>query len=441
MTSIESDAPQGLFDRAPMHRLQRGVIALTIMLSALDGYDVLSVTFAAPAITLGWGIGKAALGAVLSAGLAGMALGSFFLAPLADVFGRRRMVLVSLTLMGLGTLLSASAQSLAMLSAWRVVTGLGIGTCVAVINPLAAEFSNARWRPLALAAMAMGYPAGGLFGGLLSTLLLKSFGWQAIFLAGFGFAAILFVVVLLILPESISFLATRQAPDDLDRANALLSRCGHPTLRAFPPRPEARARGYAALFSGAEAKRTFLLAGVNGVNAAVAYYVLSWLPQMVGDAGFNPATASLVAAVSNLAGIAGGLLLGFVAQRAGIVRSTSFVVAGLGFATLAFGHVPPFFPALVLAAALCGFFLFASAAAFAALLAASFAAEERASGVGFVIGVGRISSAIAPLAAGWLFAAGLGRGTVSASFGIAAVLAALMLFAALRPTMSSTEGS
>lgn len=441
MTENESDGPQHLIDRAPMQRLQRVVVSLTILLSALDGYDVLSVTFAAPAITVGWGIGKAGLGAVLSAGLVGMALGSFFLAPFADVVGRRKMVLASLLLMGLGTLLSASAETLAMLSVWRVVTGLGIGTCVVVINPLAAEFSNARWRTFALAAMAMGYPAGGLFGGLLSTILLNSFGWRAIFLAGFGFAAVLFVAVLLTLPESISFLATRQGPDDLARANALLARCGHPALSAFPVRQNVRVRGYAALFSGKEKGRTFLLAAVSAANAAVAYYVLSWLPQMVGDAGFSPATASLVASVSNLTGISGGLLVGLVAHRLGIARATGNVVAGLGVATFVFGHVPPVLLALFLAAALCGFFLFASAAAFAGLLAASFAAEERASGVGFVIGVGRISSAIAPLSAGWLFAAGLDRREVSALFGMAAILAALTLFAAWRPTSFSTEGS
>ena len=106
-----------------MSRVQVGAVALTVLLSALDGYDVLSVTFAAPAITHDWGIGKGALGIVLSSGLAGMAIGSFALAPLADVIGRRRAVLLALTLMSVGSLLCATAASVPQLAGWRVVTG------------------------------------------------------------------------------------------------------------------------------------------------------------------------------------------------------------------------------------------------------------------------------------------------------------------------------
>src|SRR5580658_7181607 len=127
-----------------MSGVQKVAVALTCALSALDGYDVLSMTFAAPAITLAWGVGKAALGVVLSSGLVGMALGSFLLAPLADFIGRKRMILISLILMGLGALLSGFATSLPQLAAWRVVTGLGIGACIAVINPISAEFANGR---------------------------------------------------------------------------------------------------------------------------------------------------------------------------------------------------------------------------------------------------------------------------------------------------------
>ncbi len=115
-------APNGLlhrFDQAPMSRVQVGAVALTVLLSALDGYDVLSVTSAAPAITRDWHIGKAALGVVLSSGLAGMALGSFALAPLADVIGRRRSILLSLALAMVPTALLLLPESVAFLSSRR----------------------------------------------------------------------------------------------------------------------------------------------------------------------------------------------------------------------------------------------------------------------------------------------------------------------------------
>lgn len=424
----DGDALHRRFEHAPMSRTQIGAVALTAVLSALDGYDVLSVTFAAPAITADWGVGKAALGVVLSSGLAGMALGSFLLAPLADTIGRRRLILISLSLMAAGMLLCATAPTLAALAGWRVLTGIGIGACVAVITPIAAEFANARRRPLALAMMAMGYPVGGVVGGLLAALLLRHHGWPAVFLAGAIGALVLIPVVALALPEPLAFLLKRRRADTLERVNALLRRCGHAPVAALPAEAEEPRRGYRRLFVPGQRATTVRLSLVNMFYAAATYYVLSWLPQMVADAGFAPATASLVSATASIAGVAGGLLLGWAASRWGLPRMTIAAMIGLGVMTTAFGHAPPMLNLLLPIAGLLGFVMFAGVAGLYATLAAGFPAEARASGSGFAIGVGRISSAIGPLAAGAMFGAGLGRAEVSTAFGACALAAAAILF-------------
>ncbi len=425
------------FDAAPMSRAQGAAVAVTVALSALDGYDVLAVTFAAPAIAQGWGIGKAALGGLLSAGLAGMALGSLVLAPFADVIGRRRLVLGSLALMATGMLLSALAASLPQLVAWRVLTGLGIGAMVAVINPLAAEFANDRRRAMALALMAMGYPLGGLVGGLASAVLLRLYGWPSVFLAGVVAAGLLIPVVLLFLPEPLAFLLARRRGDTLARVNALLARCGMEPVIALPPEAARANASYAAVFATRQLGTTIRVTLANLLFVMAVYYVLSWLPQMVAEAGFEPSTASLVAAVANLAGIAGGVVLGWLARRAGLNRLTVATMIGLGLATAAFGMTPASLPLLILAAGVCGFFLFGAIAGLYATLAVSFTSEGRASGTGFVIGIGRIGSAVAPLIAGWLFAAGFGNAGVSATFGASAVLAGLVLLTGGTPNRSA----
>lgn len=83
--------------------------------------DVLSVTFAAPATSRGWGIGKVEIGVVLSSGLAGMALGSFLIAPLTDRFGRKPLTLVSLVLMAAELALSSREPDVSVLAATRVL--------------------------------------------------------------------------------------------------------------------------------------------------------------------------------------------------------------------------------------------------------------------------------------------------------------------------------
>jgi MFS transporter, AAHS family, 4-hydroxybenzoate transporter len=121
---------RAMLDTAPLSRAQVIAIALTALLGAVDGYDVLAMAFAAPGISAEWGIGKAALGLTLSSGFVGMTAGSFLLSPLADRYGRRKIVLFTLVLMAFGMLMAALARSAVELAGWRLLTGLGVGALV-----------------------------------------------------------------------------------------------------------------------------------------------------------------------------------------------------------------------------------------------------------------------------------------------------------------------
>jgi MFS family permease len=90
---VNNQDPRITIDEAPMGALQIAAVAITVGLNALDGFDVLSISFAAPGIATEWGIDRAALGVVLSMELIGMAVGSMLLGGVADRIGRRRTIL------------------------------------------------------------------------------------------------------------------------------------------------------------------------------------------------------------------------------------------------------------------------------------------------------------------------------------------------------------
>ena len=119
--------PRTIVEDAPMSRLQIVAIAITVGLNALDGFDVLAISFAAPGIAAEWNIDRAALGVVLSMELIGMAIGSVLLGGVTDRIGRRRMILGCLVVMAFGMFMVTTAHDIVALSAWRVLTGLGIG--------------------------------------------------------------------------------------------------------------------------------------------------------------------------------------------------------------------------------------------------------------------------------------------------------------------------
>lgn len=416
-----------LLDSAPMSRAQVVAVLLIGALSALDGYDILAVSFAAPGIARAWNLGPAALGLVFSSGLAGMGLGALMLAPLADTFGRRKLLFITLGLMMIGMLASAFTTSVGALASWRVLTGIGIGAMVAVINPLSAEFSNARRRALGVAVMAVGYPVGGTLGGFAAAWLLHHYDWPAVFLLGAAAAAVMFPLLYFWLPESPAFLLERRGSGNLARMNALLHRFGHPPVDELPAVEHRPRLAYREIFASGQAGATLRITAVNFLYVITVYYLLSWMPQLVAQHGFSPSAATTVSAIANLSGVVAGLAVGMLGARLPLRVIVATLMCGLGVATALFGYMPGRFELLAGMAALAGICLFGSVAGLYATIAATFAPRMRATGVGFVTGVGRGGSAIAPLIAGMLFALGIDRGGVSLVIGATAAIAGLLL--------------
>lgn len=423
-TTIES--LRSALDESPMSRAQVIVVILAVLMAMLDGYDVSSMSFVAPVVSKAWAIDKGTLGMVLGSSLFGMSGGALLLSPLADVFGRRPMVLVGVALVTLGALLSTVSGVVWELAASRAVTGLGIGLMVALTTSVAAEFANRRRRSLAVACTTVGFAVGGVVGGLLAAGILKASAWQWVFGIGAGAGAALLALAAVWLVESPAYLIARRPANALERLNGVLARMGRAPLAALAPQVTPPRTSYRALFAPGLAATTIRSAMVYLLMVTTSYYLLSWMPQLVVDAGFPPSTAGLAMAAAQTVGIFSGMLFGSLAARVGAVLLASIAMVGFGISLIALGFVPANLTMLILAASTCGFFLSASTAVFYATLADAFPPLSRVSGIGFVMGFGRLCSGVGPWAAGAMFAAGFGRGSVSLVFAIGAICAGLL---------------
>lgn len=323
-----SKDPRAIIDEARMSRLQITVIAITVGLNALDGFDVLSISFASPGIAKEWGVERAALGVVLSMELIGMAVGSVALGSLADRIGRRRMMLGCLVTMMTGMFLASRAGGIADLSVWRVLTGLGIGGMLATVNAVTAEFANARRRNICLALMTIGYPLGAVIGGSVAALLLRGGDWRAVFEFG-AFATAAFIpLVWFFIPESVHFLVDKRPPGALARINATLARMRHPTVDALPRQTQAeQRRSIADIFRPALLRTTMLVTLGYFAHALTFYFILKWSPKIIVDLGFDPSSAAGVLVWTNVGGAVGGAIFGLVAQRVDLKRLTLFTLA------------------------------------------------------------------------------------------------------------------
>jgi MFS family permease len=230
------------------------------------------------------------------------------------------------------------------------------------------------------------------------------------------------------MPESIESLIARRPSDALDRINRTLARLGLETIDALPSQSERSEQpSIASLFSPTYARVTVLLTVAYFAQIMLFYYVQKWIPKIVVDLGFAPASAGRVLVWANVGNLLGALMIGLAAQRlslrplivgAMIGGFAAITVFGLGFQSL---------ERLSLIAMVAGFFINASVVGLYPILAQVYPAALRASGIGFVIGVGRGGSAVGPVVAGALFTAGAGLLWVSLTMGAGALIAATML--------------
>jgi benzoate transport len=417
--------PREIINRAPLSWLQLIAIAITIGLNALDGFDVLSISFASPGIAKEWGIDRAELGIVLSMELIGMAIGSLTLGGVADKIGRRPTMLGCLVVMCGGMFMATQAHGVYDLSLWRVVTGLGIGGMLATINAVAAEFANLKQRNLCVSLMAIGYPIGAVLGGLVVAALLKGGEWRSVFHFGAMVTAVFIPLVLLFVPESVAWLCQQQPANALQRVNRALARMGHAAVAALPaPTGAAAKRSIADILKPGLIATTLLITLAYFLHITTFYYIIKWVPKIVVDMGFAPASAAGVLVWANVGGATGGALLGVLTRRVGLKTLTIAVLLLSTVMVNVFGHGQANLHQLAVICAATGFCTNAGVVGLYALFAQVFPTHVRATGTGFAIGFGRGGSALAPIIAGFLFKAGYGLQTVSLLISVGSLVAA-----------------
>ncbi|WP_158512737.1 MFS transporter [Sphingobium sp. SYK-6] len=407
---MSNAVPHGVLYDRPMTSMQFVIVAICCLTNISDGVDIAALAFAAPVLVKDWGLRPAVLATLFGATAVGLAIGAFFVAQLADRFGRRPVTLVATGTIVLTMMLTALATSVPQLAALRFTTGLCLGTLAVTLNVMVSEFANARWRNISVAILHSGFSIGTMVGGLFAALLLMPFGWQSMFIAAGTLNAIAFVLILFLLPESPSFIVSRRDDGTLGRLNRALSRLGQSQVTEVPAVAVARGKAkVSALLAGARRNSTLLLWLSQFVFAVISYLLLNWKPTVLVNAGLSPAQAGIAGLVSGIAGIAGHMVAGYLSRDGREVRSTMIFLFMLCFALLWLGLQPPMVGGLILAAS---FTSFCNVGVFTGLLLIGlthYPAAVRTASVAMLVGIARLGAISGPVFGGLLLELGLGR--------------------------------
>ncbi|MFE0754882.1 MFS transporter [Inquilinus sp. NPDC058860] len=416
---------------APGARQERGwsaqqalVVALCFVINMLDGMDVLILSYIAPSLSADWGVRPDRLGVVFSAGLAGMAIGGLFVAPLADRYGRRRLILVSIVLMTAAMIASGFADTIGHLIALRLMVGIGIGAVLASMAALTAEYAPPRHRDFAVGFLQAGYPIGATITGFVVAWQLPIHGWHAMLLGAGLLSAATIPVVALLLPESMDFLARRQPAGALPRINRLRRRFGQEPLARLPDitQEAAAEAGPRGLFAQGRTGSTLLLWLAIILCFMTLYFVISWIPKLAVEAGLDTADAIYAGAIYNIGAFFGTASIGLIAAKVDLRRLIFLYLLGAAAALILFGSgVLPLGP-LLIAAFLIGVAVQGGFNGLYPLAARLYPAEARGTGIGWAMGVGRIGAVIGPLLGGWLLAAEVSLPVIFVVFAVPVVL-------------------
>lgn len=429
-----------IIENRPMTWQQALIVAITVCFSAVDGFDVLAIAVSGSGIMQEFSLTRAQLGGVLSMELIGMGIGSIILGGIADKIGRRGLLLSCLLIMSIGMALAARVDSVIDLSIVRVFTGIGIGGLLSSTNAVVAEFSNKKHRALAISLFVIGYPLGGILCGAFGHAVLDTTAsnWREMFLFGAVLSGLLIPVTFFLVPESVAWLVRVQPKNALNRVNKSLRKIGHVGIAMLPEQPNASGnvgRSGWKIFSRKYLALTFLMTFAYLFQMITFYYILKWTPTIVVQMGIGAASAAGVLFWVNVGGVLGGFTFGLLSQKVGLKRLLIVSLLLTTCAVALFGQSEPNVTMLSVLAALAGFFANAGISGIYSMMAEFFPADIRATGTGFVIGVGRTGAIISPWLAGILMQQGLDDGhalsqvlaSVAATMGLCATIAALAL--------------
>ncbi|MES2871200.1 MAG: MFS transporter [Pseudomonadota bacterium] len=418
---------QALINDKPLSTYQWRVVLLCFLIVFLDGLDTAAMGFIAPALSQDWGIDRASLGPVMSAALIGMVFGALGSGPLADRFGRKVVLVVSVFLFGLFSLLSAYSSNIDQLLVLRLLTGLGLGAAMPNATTLLSEYTPERHKSLLVTSMFCGFNLGMACGGFISAKMIPLLGWHSLLMLGGILPLILAVVLLLWLPESARFLVVRNRSVERIRK----------ALAPIAPQEVAAATGFSVpeqnvgqsrnvlkvIFSGTYSTGTLLLWLTYFMGLVIVYLLTSWLPTLMRDSGASMEQSAFIGALFQFGGVLSAVGVGWAMDKFNPhkVIGIAYLLAGV-FAWLvgqSLGNVAVL-ATLVLLAGMC---INGAQSAMPSLAARFYPTQGRATGVSWMLGIGRFGAILGAWAGATLLGLGWNFEQVLTALVVPAVLA------------------
>ena len=421
---------KSFIDDRPVSAYQWFLVAMCFLVVVADGMDVAIMGFVTPAILAEWNISRTAFGIVISAAPFGLVIGALVAGPSSDRFGRKVVLIVSILVFGLLTLVTAWATSPVQMAILRLLAGMGMGAAMPNASTLLSEYAPQRRRGLLITIMFTGFNLGSAAIGFAAGYMIPEYGWRSVLVLGGVVPLALVPLLLLFLPESSRLLALRGAGSQkvaatLGRVTGYRFRGDETFVSNEPPLQKASPIG--VLFSQGYGVTTVALWVTYFMGLLVIYLLTGWLPTIMRDAGLDISTAAYITALFQIGGTIGAIAVGWAMDRTrpALVIAAAYLGGGVCILVLSqLGVLSGALAALIFSA---GFCMSGAQTGLNAFAPGCYPTMARATGVSWMLGMGRFGSILGSFVGGALLGLGWGFSAILALLAVPAVCAAVAI--------------
>ncbi len=400
-----------------------------------DAFDSIAIAYVLPPLIGMWHLTPPQIGSLIGIGFLGQLVGAVGFGWIAEHWGRRRSMLVTLLIFSLGALACAGAQSYEMLWWLRFVQGIGLGGEIPLMAAYVNEFAQAKGRGRFSLSVQVLFSTGLFVVAIVSVYVVPHWGWQWMFIIG-AIPGLLAIPMRSVLPESPRWLASKGRFDEADgaltRIETIAKRDGKliPQLPAdLPTVTEARPR-IAELFKGMYLSRT-LTVWLLWIGAYfVSYGITAWLPSLFRTVYHLDVQQSLIyGLITGGFGLCSAFLGVFLIDAIGRRRLFMISLGGCAVALLSFALLPQLPAPQTLAIATVGFFFLSpTLLSLATYTAEIYPTHLRTLGGGVASAFQRGASVVGTTVVGWVLPS-YGINAVFVMFGVFALMGAIVAFA------------
>ena len=435
MTSGKTIDIKAFIDQRPISAYQWLLVALCFLIVTADGMDVAIMGFVAPSIIGAWHISRPAFGLVMSAAPIGLVIGALAAGPASDRVGRKWVLVTSVFLFGVFTIATAFTTSPLSMAVLRVLTGIGLGAAMPNTTTLLSEYAPQRKRALLITIMFTGFNLGSALIGFAAGWLIPAHGWRAVLIFGGALPLALIPLQAWLLPESARLLAVRGASSQ--RIGRVLGRvCGErfdgteTFISNEPPLPTKKPIG--VLFSHGYGLLTMALWVTYFMGLLVIYLLTGWLPTLMKDAGLTVSAAANITAMFQIGGTIGAIIVGWIMDKTRPAPVISAAYLGGAVCVLGLAWIGALSSSLAVLVFAAGFCMSGAQTGLNAFAPGRYPTVARATGVSWMLGMGRFGSIFGSAFGGALLGLGWEFGAILAMLAVPATLAAIAILVAQR---------